>query len=202
MWLSQNSDTDQPVMVEIEAPSKRWFTKAGQQTAQLTQALNQIAEWKAWFDVPHNVDAFKSYYGLDSDAWRRRRFRPAYVLIYGRRLEANSSPTLTAKRHHLHADDVVSMTYDRLQPNANASDLVCLRSDGPRAFRVVSMPATLTWRPSLEDDRAPLRGWEAAINANPHISPARKAFLIRRRPYWDGWASGEKQGIVRLGDKE
>jgi len=27
MWLSQGSDTEQPILVEIEAPAKRWFTK-------------------------------------------------------------------------------------------------------------------------------------------------------------------------------
>lgn len=115
LWLSKNSETDEPVLVEIEAPGKRWFAQSGQQTAELTQALNQIAEWKAWFSEPRNVDAFKAFYGLDREAWRGRRFRPAYLLIYGRRAEANARPDLARKRGYLHADDVVSMTYDRLR---------------------------------------------------------------------------------------
>ena len=44
MWLSLSSDTEQPLLIEIEAPSKRWFTKSGKQTENLTQALNQIAD--------------------------------------------------------------------------------------------------------------------------------------------------------------
>src|SRR5262245_45636995 len=48
MWLSANSEIDEPVLVELEAPDKRWFTKSGEQTAHLTQALGQIADWKAW----------------------------------------------------------------------------------------------------------------------------------------------------------
>lgn len=202
MWLSQSSDTEQPVLIEIEAPSKRWFTKAGKQTKELTQALNQIAEWKAWFGVPHNVEAFKAFYGLDCHAWQRRRFRPAYLLIYGRRAEANADPSLTQKRTHLHADDVITMTYDRLRPNPKANDLVCLRVQGRGAFCVVSVPPTLRWTPSLADERALVSGWDAAIDANPNISRLRKDFLIKRRPYWDEWGSRETKETVNFGDKE
>jgi hypothetical protein len=95
LWLSQDSLTEQPVLVEIEAPCKRWFTRADTHTADLTQALDQIAQWKAWFAVPHNVEALKAFYGLDRDAWRGLSFKPAYLLIYGRRSEANAKPRLT-----------------------------------------------------------------------------------------------------------
>jgi hypothetical protein len=63
LWLSRDSDTDQPVLIEIEAPSKKWFTKAGAPTAGFTQALNQIAEWKSWFSIGRNLDAFKAFIG-------------------------------------------------------------------------------------------------------------------------------------------
>ncbi len=202
MWLAQSSDTEQPVLVEIEAPSKRWFTKAGRPTEQLTQALDQIAEWKAWFGVSHNVDAFKEFYRLDREAWRKRRFRPAYLLIYGRRAEANADPNRTQKRTHFHADDVVTITYDRLQPNPKANDLICLKVDGPGRFCVVSVPATLRWAPYLADERSLAHGWDAAIESNPYISRPRKDFLIKRRPYWEEWAHRETNGPANLGDQE
>lgn len=46
LWLASDSVTLSPVLVEIEAPSKRWFTKSGQQTSTLTQALNQLMDWR------------------------------------------------------------------------------------------------------------------------------------------------------------
>ena len=67
MWLSTNSEIDEPVLIELEAPDKRWFTKSGGQTAHLTQALGQIADWKAWMGVPHNVEAFK--HSIDLIGW-------------------------------------------------------------------------------------------------------------------------------------
>lgn len=194
--------TEQPVLVEIEAPSKRWFTKAGKQTDELTQALDQIVEWKAWFSVPHNIEAFKAFYRLDRDACRRRRFQPAYQLIYGRRAEANARPILTQKRAYLHANDVIIMTYDRLQPNTKANDLICLKAEASGTFRVVSVPATLTWNPNLADERALVRGWDTAIEANPNISRSRKDFLIRRLPYREEWGRREQKGVIKLGDEE
>ncbi len=107
MWLSENSEEEQPVLIEIEAPSRRWFTASGDATATLNHALGQIAEWKAWFDVPHTVEAFKAFYGMDD--WRGRRFHPAYVLIYGRRAELEDKPEFNAKRAQLFPDRVVGM---------------------------------------------------------------------------------------------
>lgn len=202
MWLSEWSDTEQPVLIEIEAPGKRWFTKSGTPTADFTQSLNQIAEWKAWFTVPHNVQAFKAFYGLDREAWRRLRFRPAYLLIYGRRAEASADPILTQKRGIVYGDDVVTMTYDRLRPNPKAMDLICVKVDGPMAFRALSVPATLTWSPSLAEARALISGLGDAIEANPYISQQRKQFLIRRLPYWNEWGHREQKGVINLGDRE
>ena len=44
MWIPFDSVTLAPVMIEIEAPIKSWFTEAAQQTHEITQALNQLAE--------------------------------------------------------------------------------------------------------------------------------------------------------------
>lgn len=202
IWLSSNSDTEQPVLVEIEAPSKRWFTASGIQTADLTQALNQIAEWKAWFGVSHNVEAFKAFYGLDREAWRQRRFRPAYLLIYGRRADANANPNLTRKRGFLNADDVVMMTYDRLSPDSKAGQLICMRVDATGAFTAVSVPPTLKWRPGHAADRALISHLDTAIDNNPYISLERKRFLIRRLEYWNSWASRSQSGVINAADEE
>ena len=202
MWLSQSSDTEQPVLVEIEAPSKRWFTRNGRPTHQFNQALDQIAEWKNWFDVPHNVQAFKEFYGLDRTACMKRSFRPAYLLIYGRRAEANADTRLIPKRTNILPNHVFSMTYDRLRPNPKADDLVCLKAGSAGVFRVVSVPATLTWTPHLAAERVFAGEWHIAIKGNPNISPQRQEFLIKRLPYWETWARSGARGGVNTRDKE
>jgi hypothetical protein len=202
MWLSQSSDTEQPVLIEIEAPSKPWFTRRGRPTHQFNQALDQIVEWKNWFDVAHNVRAFKEFYRFDRSAWMKRSFRPAYLLIYGRRAEANADPRLTRKRTTILPDLVFSMTYDRLCPDPKANDLVCLMDDRAGPFRVVSVPATLRWTPSLAEERAFAREWDVAIEGNRNISPQRKEFLIKRLPYWEEWVRREAKGLLNSPDEE
>lgn len=202
MWLSTNSEIDEPVLIEIEAPDKRWFTKSGAQTAHLTQALGQIADWKAWMAVPRNVEAFKAFYRLDRLAWQRRRFRPAYLLIYGRRAEASATPALTQRRGHLHADDIVSMTFDRLRPDPKASQIVCIKADAGGRFIAVSVPATLRWSPILAEERAMIVGLETAIKANQHIASERKHFLIRRLSYWNERAAKDQRGLISSADAE
>jgi hypothetical protein len=65
MWIASDSVTLAPVLIEIEAPGKRWFTQAGQQTHELTQALNQLTDWRLWFEDGHHVAAFLDFYRLD-----------------------------------------------------------------------------------------------------------------------------------------
>lgn len=202
MWLSTNSELEEPVLIEIEAPNKRWFTMSAAQSAHLTQALGQIAEWKAWFGVPRNVDAFKAFYGLERHSWLKRRFRPAYLLIYGRRTEASATPAFTQKRGFLHADDVVTMTFDRLQPNPSAAQIICVTVGATGTFTTVSVPPTLKWSPSLAGDRAAIQGLPGAIEANVCIEPERKQFLVRRLAYWNAWVAKGERGIIGSSDQE
>ena len=202
MWLALNSDTEMPVLIEIEAPGKRWFTKSGTPTAQLTQALDQIVDWKAWFGTPHNVQAFKAFYRLDQEAWRGRRFRPVYLLVYGRRSEANAKPDLTKKRTHLSADDVVVMTYDRLSPDPKAIQLGCMKVNASGELTALTVPPTIRWRPGLARERARLDNLDEAIDNNPYISEERKRFLIRRLEYWNNWANRSEEGVINMADEE
>lgn len=203
MWIAVNSDTEAPLLIEIESPTKRWFTSSGTQTSHLTQALDQIVQWKAWFSIPHNVEAFKAFYGLNREAWYRRRFRPAYMLIYGRRKEANASPQSIQKRGFLVGDpDVSIITYDRLRPDRNCDQTVCVKATADQSFVVKSVPPTLEWSPALAKERASLQAFPVAINANKYISPARKAFLIRRCEYWNEWGKREQPGVIHGSDKE
>lgn len=65
MWFARDSETIYPVLIEIEAPSKPWFTKNDSQHARLTQARDQITEWKMWFRDPLNVARLRDYYALE-----------------------------------------------------------------------------------------------------------------------------------------
>ena len=147
------------------------------------------------------MESFKAFYGLDS-GWHARRLRPSYLLIYGRRAEANADPSSARQRAHMFSENVFGRTFDRLQPNPKADDLVCLKASKSGSFEVVSVPATLRWRPMLARERSSLSGWDAAILANPYISEKRKEFLVRRRGYWEKWIRRGEGDFINTSDEE
>lgn len=201
MWLANDSEKDEPLLVEIESPGKKWWTESGRQTADLTQALDQIAEWKMWFDKPQNEMEFRDYYGLDRNPWIKRPLRPEYVLIYGRRKEANRTSELEAKRSKIRDHDIQMMTYDGLKPDANASELLCAKKSGSE-FEAISVPPTITIGPTLARSRKDVKGKEAAAQASAYLSAKRKAFLVSRWAYWDDWATSNPNGFHTVGDRE
>jgi hypothetical protein len=52
MWISTDSGFLSPTLIELEDPNKPWVTGKGQQHHQLTEALDQIREWRRWFNDP------------------------------------------------------------------------------------------------------------------------------------------------------
>ena len=100
LWLSQDSLTFVPVFIEIEKPSKKTFTKSGQTSADFTQAMDQILEWKSILNTPENQIAFFKKYNLPQEL-TRKTFKPQFILIYGRRSEYEGNEYLTRKRSEL-----------------------------------------------------------------------------------------------------
>ncbi|MGH7206607.1 MAG: Shedu anti-phage system protein SduA domain-containing protein [Nitrospiraceae bacterium] len=186
LWLAMNSESIYPVLVEIEAPSKRWFTKSGKQTEQLTQALDQLAEWKTWFARTQNVAQFVDYYTLNRRVRSGMTLKPFYVLIYGRRHEANRLEHLAEKRGHLGRENEFLMTFDRLHPNPLAKNFLCVRRlrDG---YEALSVPPTLELSRPLAGYFSFIAGKTLALSSSPYLSDDRKEFLGDRFSYWDNW---------------
>ena len=49
-WLNDNSDGAEWVIVEIEKPKMKLFTKQGEPTSDLNHAIEQIKSWQRYFD--------------------------------------------------------------------------------------------------------------------------------------------------------
>lgn len=71
IWLAQDSLSFTPVLIEIEKPNKKTFTKAGTQTADLTQAFGQTVEWQAILNNPVNVLQFYECFKIPD--WVRQK---------------------------------------------------------------------------------------------------------------------------------
>ena len=87
LWIASDSCTVYPIFIEIEKPSKKWFTKKGQPSADFTQAQNQLTDWKVWFSNTTNRNLFFDFYNVDTNYLKDKSIEEYYVLIYGSRDE-------------------------------------------------------------------------------------------------------------------
>jgi hypothetical protein len=187
LWVTRTSAGIHPVLIEIEDPRKRWFTKAGHPRSELTQARNQLSDWKTWFSNPAHQILFSEKYVLDDYLRRWLPVVPRYVLVYGRRADAEADRQANRSRANQQPNDVLEMTYDRLAPQLTASNCVTVHA-GTSGWTVVNIPPTFRLGPNNADDLNILSGWEKAIGANNLITTERQRFLLERLAYWQEYA--------------
>lgn len=200
IWLAQDSLYFTPVLIEIERPNKKTFTEAGVQTADFSQALGQISEWKAILSEPENVLNFYKSFNIP-ERIRDKTFQPQYALIYGRRSEFEDRPFLQKKRAQLVQDKVRLITFDRLYPDPKCDDLLCTKLS-QREYKVLSIPPTYRYSPMTAGNLSVVKGFQAAISSMKRTSPERKAFLSERFSYWHDWGLQNYKGIICPSDSE
>jgi hypothetical protein len=203
MWIATDSISIYAVLIEIETPSKPWATDSGQQHHLLTQAINQIIEWKVYFSDPLNSEQFRKYYQIPDNLFKTRTFLQKYVLVYGRRDSATKNNEFAKKRAFIANDDEHFMTYDRLCPNRILSNNICVKLD-KKGYKAISIPPTLQLNPFQAEEWANIRDKDKAVQECKYIDKDRKQFLIRRWKYWDNWSKAEKRcmSIMSTDDRE
>ncbi len=190
MWVATDSGTWYPTLIELERPGKKLFTIARVPTAQFTEARNQLAQWRVWFNSPANQQKFIEEYGIP-DEWRQSRLMKLHmILVYGRREETDGDPELSRQRASLMTgSDETLMSYDRLEPDKNLDLAITVRAVGSRRYQVLRLPPTFGLMPALSDRLLYIDGFEEALEASPHIRPERRAFLRERLVYSKEWAA-------------
>jgi len=181
LLFEQDSARIYAVLIEIEAPAKRWATRSGAPHSDLTRALDQLREWKSWFSEPHNVLAFRDLYKVDPESLDSRTLVQHFVLIHGRRAEATASKSFAKKRSTFATADEYLMTYDRLLPNGSAQFTVKLDRSGPDTrLRLLSIPPTFSLHRSNAERFLSFIGQEDAIRTQPLLTTERREFLLKR----------------------
>ncbi len=201
IWLAKDSCTFTPVFIELESPCKRWFTEKEVPTHDVTQAVNQLAQWRSWLNRPENVSVFYESFEVPEYMRRNLTFRPEFVLIYGRRKEFDERPQLSRLRDQFERHGQVVMTFDRLRPARDAAFYFsATKRNGP--YRALAVPPTMNLGPNHSDALTRIVGIPEAIKSNGWISEERRRFLVERLPYWTAWAGLPNQGIIQSGDSE
>jgi hypothetical protein len=201
IWLAKDSLTFTPVFIEIESPCKPWFTKRSTPTSELTQAVNQLSEWRVWLNKPENLAVFHEAFEVPDYMRRSLNFRPEFVLIYGRRKEFEGRPEVNRLREQFERNGQVVMTFDRLAPHHDTSIFVSATKRQGR-YKALAIPATFTLGPLSETLLRNVDGLPEAIRKNEWISAERRDFLLERLPYWTEWVNFRSNSIINTGDSE
>lgn len=204
MWLTKNSEDLIPVLIEIEAPSKRWLTDKGDRTHELVHAEGQLAAWRQKLDDPNVRSQFADLYEFPQRWAQRFNFVPRFMLIYGRQTEFSERPDWNRKRRGLRDPSIDEMTFDRLRPFSGSANAITVRINREKDLverRAVAVPPTFRFGPTNASSEARVNGLAEAIEANELISVDRRAFLLERLAYWQDLGrreiDGENLGIRR-----
>jgi hypothetical protein len=167
-WLAADSAHLTAVLVEIETPAKTWqHSGDAGQSAELTQAVEQLNSWRAWFAQPDRAAGFLREYRLPSH-YCDLTFTQHYVLIHGSRAEYEGNRVREGQRAAgMTAPDAVFMSFDRLLEiaPARAARYGCVRID-EEGYHAVSVPPI--WMPGVLDEDAirASSGYEYVLEAS------------------------------------
>ncbi|MGA2966865.1 MAG: Shedu anti-phage system protein SduA domain-containing protein [Terriglobales bacterium] len=201
LWLAGDSLNFTPVFIEIESPRKQWFTQAGQPHHNLTQAMNQLGEWRAWLNRAENQLVFFDQFHIPDRMRRHQHFRPKFILIYGRRQELDGRPELNRLRAQFEREDQTVMTFDRLEPS-HEQNLYISATKTQTGYRALAVPAIFKLSPMIAKDLPLVQDIADAIRRNNWMSRERQEFLIERVTYWEEWERGGEGGIMNGADWE
>jgi Domain of unknown function (DUF4263) len=188
LWIARHSGALMPVLVEIEAPSKKLVSggKPKQHSAELSQALAQLREWREWLDIPANQQVFLDTYQIPLEWRSRRRFQPSYVLVMGRRDEDRD--TIGKFRADLWPGQTL-LTYDHLEPFEKQRNYITVRNDGAGGYGALHMPACADLEPNQAEWWRMIQGREQMVRASEWIDEERRSYLLDRIADWDAWAA-------------
>ena len=195
MWLANDSVYFSPIIIEIEAPSKKYFRKDGNPTSDFTQARNQLEEWQTILKRPENILSFYRDFSIPQDLIDLT-FKPRFVLIYGRREEFENDKLLKQKRGSLFENDKILMSYDRIKAKLLDNYVTCTVKNGK--YIAKNLSPTFRIGP-YADEMIDLENLINAVDNTSYITDQRKTFLKAKIPYCLEYFKAEKNGInVRI----
>ncbi|MFJ8637630.1 Shedu anti-phage system protein SduA domain-containing protein [Streptomyces sp. NPDC093610] len=202
MWVRRDTGAIRPICIEIESPGKSWFNKDRTPTAELTQAIDQLTEWKVWFNSPENRLIFAKAY---AHRYPHRPVEPQFVLIFGRNSEFKAGSSkhenpdyLRLKRDHMARRDEHFFTYDQLKPEREAGDYATITNTAYE-WSLHSIPPTFSTGAHIRELSGVISDPSQAISQVDLASTERKAYILKRWKYWRSIALATESHIFSLG---
>jgi hypothetical protein len=182
-WIASDSAEVTAMLIEIETPAKRW-QRDGEavQSAELTEPVEQLNAWRAWFSAPDNQAGFLREY-LVPDYMARRHFTQHYLLIHGSRSEFEGNIVREAQRAaSIRGTDYQRMSFDRLPEIVDSwsADLGCVRRR-EAGYQSIAVPSVFSPTSITDSALALTGGLEDAVAASPMDKDRREEILAELR---------------------
>ena len=144
-YLTKSSDFWYFVLIELEDPKKRIFTKDNENIyfhSDFNHAYDQVTSWKAYIsqhtnEILNQIDKLRVPLNENNVIFK-------YVLIYGRSEEKSTSTKRTAMFAQKSTEDIRVMTYDSLISNCETlpynSEKIILSPWRSQGFKIKTLP--------------------------------------------------------------
>lgn len=187
MWISTTSTTVTPVFIEIEMPNRPYFNAKQDFTQPFLHACDQLDQWRDWWNKGENQLWFKQEVLTPVIDPRGRAIRPKYALIYGRSAEFDNDPTnqLRARVGNKAAPGDAIMSFDRLRPHPDLTDVSTVRQQQHGGWELRGVPASFTTG-TMTMDVARLTGTpkRSVFDEVPLWSGKRSRYVYDRWLFW------------------
>jgi hypothetical protein len=190
MYVRRDTIITQAVCIEIESPRKPWFNRDLTPSAKLTQALDQLDEWRLWFDKPVNRLIFNQMYVPQE--YSDRLIEPLFVLVYGRDSEFRPQgphqdyAKARAKRDKYRQSDQWIYTFDMLTPHPYAESYGTIRGHRGK-FNILNVPATFKTGGYLKSSGSIMDACDDVSDAlaeNMQLDATRRIYIEERWNFW------------------
>lgn len=203
MWVRRDTGAIRPICIEIESPRKAWFNKgSGTPTAELTQAIDQLTEWKVWFSSPENQLIFARTY---APQYPYRPIEPQYVLVYGRDSEFRAATSvhenpshMRQKRDHMPRIREHYFTYDQLVPEREAGDYATITNHVDK-WSLHSLPPTFSTGSHVMELGEVIADPSEGLSRTELMSPERRTYVVERWSYWREVALSAQSHLLPMG---
>jgi hypothetical protein len=185
MRIATDSGGFYPLLVEIEAPSRRVATRHGDPSAAFTHALRQVGDWRHWFSQPAHQIEFRELYKIPH-RWAHRPLYPRFVLVFGRRTELED-PGVLAVGQGFSGGDLSIMSFDRLAPSPLGAFDLTVRV-AKREFEAVAFSPTFRVGPRVAESLLGVTNKREALDRSAMLTDARRRFLGHRFEFWEKYA--------------
>ncbi len=181
MFVTKSSVEAQITFIEIEEPSKSFFTTSNDFTSEFNHAFQQLEDWKTWLENGNNGANLRteltraiSHHMMNSIAIVFK-----FVLVYGRRSEYQDNEIRRNRISQRSRGAYQIMSFDRLEYADYNSNLICVKRNDA-GYYATEVSEFYDYNYVTRSVHKNILNKQASVSSNSFMSNERKMELINK----------------------